>query len=104
MRPRDEKRVDTLLRARGVQRVVAVLADKDQLGARAAFSEQHRVGEPVVGHHVGLLQPLQTLDRQQVGVARASADERDETVWRWVHEAPQGVRSQPHRYLHVTFS
>ncbi len=64
-----------------MQRVVAVFTDEDKLGAYAALSKQHLVGEPVVSDDLGALQKAQPLERQQIGIARARADERDETGW-----------------------
>ena len=52
------------------------LADEDALGVAARVLQDLRVHQPVHHQHVGLLQPLQRLQGEQVGIAGAAADQR----------------------------
>ena len=55
--------------------LAAALADEHALGV-APHAVEHRVGdELVVEHDVGILQHLQGAQRQQIGIARAGADQ-----------------------------
>ena len=70
----DEQRADAILRQRVA---VAFLADVDELGARSRQRNDFRRHQPVVNDRVGTLDHSQRAQRQQFGVARTSADERD---------------------------
>src|SRR5436309_1895219 len=54
------------------------LADVDDGSARADLVEELVGNQPVVQDHLGLAKATQSLERDQLGIARTGADERDE--------------------------
>ena len=71
-RPLDDDPVDLLLLGRAAARQ---LGDVDQLDVGGQLAEQLARGQPVGDHDVGLHQRLAAGDRDQLGVARAAADQ-----------------------------
>ncbi len=74
----DQQGIDQLLR----DGRAGALADVDQLGLGVRQGEDARADERVVDDDLGLLQPSQATDRQQLRIARSGADERDEAASR----------------------
>ena len=69
--------VDLVLRRRLAARR---LADVDAHGIAPRIVEDGRVHEPVMHEHVGILQRLQRLQRQEIGIAGPAADQHDAAV------------------------
>ena len=71
---KDHQLLNEALRRRGA---AAALADLYDAGTRCGVSEDVRVDQVVDQKHRRALDRVDGLDREQFGVARASADQRD---------------------------
>src|SRR5438094_242296 len=67
------------------------LAGVDDLGVRRRLGEQRGGDEAIVDHDVGLAQAPERLQRDELRVAGAGADERDERAS--IHGSASGLRS-----------
>ena len=74
----DDEAIDLVL---GQRVAASLLAHVDELGIGPAMLQQPLVGEIIVDHHVGLLDAVQALDRDEAGVAGPGADEVDFARW-----------------------
>ena len=81
---RDEQRLDAAL---GPARVARSLAHVDAPGLRGSGFQQLPGGQSIVDHHVRPLETPESLDRDQLRIARARTDQRDHArlFGSWLH-------------------
>ncbi|MPL67319.1 hypothetical protein SDC9_13010 [bioreactor metagenome] len=99
LRMLDQKRIHMLLLRRGP---AGALAHRDPLRPRPRMVQHRSRGEVVVKHDIGALEPVDRLEGDQLGIARAGGNEGDEAghalafAIRWkkvpVTRPPPGVR------------